>query len=277
MKITTLEHVKLNELLDTFNLSFSDYFVTIKLNFEQLKHKMISEDIDLSISVGAFNGGKLVGFILHGKRELDGIKTFYNAGTGVIPKARGQKLTKRMYVFCLPLLQNKKFQQGILEVISNNQTAIPIYKSIGFEITRHLPCYKGIPQTNQINQQLSFKKIDTINWNLIKSFWDWKPTWQNQPETINILSNTLEITVAYLNNVLVAYIIYNHESNRINQFAVHKLYRNQDIGSTLFNHVSKGKSVSLINVDGDDLQTNSFLKHLRLETFLTQFEMKIAL
>jgi len=277
MKITTLEYTKVDTILDTFNLSFSDYFVPFKLDIEQLKHKITSENIDLTISIGAFKDEKLVGFILHGYRHQDGKKTFYNAGTGVIPKERGQKLTKKMYVFCKPLLQEKNFKQGVLEVISNNEAAIPIYKSIGFKITRELSCYRGIPEIQHINENVILKDIEVINWETYKTFWDWKPTWQNHPETLNSLSKTLKTIVAHLNNSPVGYMIYNPKTNRINQLAVHKAYRNQKIGSTLFKHVSSGKSVSLINIDGHDIHTNAFLKDLNLEHFLTQFEMKILL
>lgn len=277
MTIRTLESINLNVLLDTFNLSFSDYFVPFKLSMEQLEYKILSEHIDLSISVGAFSEENLIGFILHGKRELDGLKTFYNAGTGVVPKERGQKLTSRMYEFCIPILKAKLFKQGVLEVISNNAAAIPIYKTIGFEIIRQLPCYRGIPQIDKINRRITIKNATTTDWKTFKSFWDWKPTWQNQPETIDTQAKTLEIAVAYLDHYPVGYIIYNPKTNKIHQFAVQSSHRKQNIGSSLFNHVSKGKSVSLINADGNDLQTNSFLKHLQLEQFLTQYEMGIHL
>ena len=277
MKITTLEHISLTQLLETFNLSFSDYFIPFKLSLEQLQQKIISEQIDLSISVGAYNDNALVGFILHGKRISNNLKTFYNAGTGVIPNERGQKLTKRMYEFCLPIIQSKAFDQGVLEVISNNTAAIPIYKSIGFKTTRNLPCYKGIPQMNNIKHQLHLIDLDAINWDELKSFWDWNPTWQNQSDTLNLISDNKRALGAYMSNKLVGYIIYNTKTLKVYQFAVHKMFRKQSIGSSLFSHASNGKPLTLINLDGNDVSTQTFLKHLKMTIFLEQYEMHIPL
>ncbi|WP_299334835.1 GNAT family N-acetyltransferase [uncultured Psychroserpens sp.] len=277
MIIKSLEHTSTTDILNTFNLSFSDYFIAFALSLEQLEQKLKSEDIDLSISVGAFHENQLVGFILHGKRKLNNISTFYNAGTGVIPCERGQNLTQRMYQFCIPTLIAKNLKQGFLEVISNNDAAISIYKKVGFKTTRSLPCYKGIPQIKPANIAVGIRALDTVDWNLFKSFWDWNPTWQNQPETLNSISETLKTLAAYYNDMLIGYMIYNPKTNKIHQFAINNTHRHLGIATHIFDYVSKGKSVTLINIDQNDVATNSFLNTLKLEQFLTQYEMTILL
>ncbi|MEM7573124.1 MAG: GNAT family N-acetyltransferase [Bacteroidota bacterium] len=106
------------------------------MNKEQLKAKIEIENIDLDISVGAFDNGKLVGFILHGFRRINGRNLVYNGGTGVLPEKRGNNLTIRMYNFILPFFHKLKIHSLQLEVISNNLYAINAYKKVGFSYLR---------------------------------------------------------------------------------------------------------------------------------------------
>jgi len=89
MELKTLESINKISILNAFNESFSDYFIPFKLTKEQLISKMTSDKIDLSISVGAFENGKLNAFILHGFDNIKNQKVGYNGGTGVVPDKRG--------------------------------------------------------------------------------------------------------------------------------------------------------------------------------------------
>ncbi|MGB1041677.1 MAG: GNAT family N-acetyltransferase, partial [Flavobacteriales bacterium] len=124
----TLKSVSQQEVLSVFNKSFSDYFVSLQLSEKQFFEKLISNNIDFSLSVGAFENNKLVGFILHGVNA----KSVYNSGTGVIPKRRGFGLTIRMYKFILPILKSNQISKVVLEVITENIQAIKSYKKVGF-------------------------------------------------------------------------------------------------------------------------------------------------
>ena len=57
----TLENISLAEITGVFNLAFSDYIVPLKLTEDQLADKIISDNIKLEYSVGAFENKKLVG------------------------------------------------------------------------------------------------------------------------------------------------------------------------------------------------------------------------
>ena len=56
MKITTLETSNIEDILSVFNSSFSDYSIPLQLNISQLKSKIEVDHVDLSLSVGAFEG-----------------------------------------------------------------------------------------------------------------------------------------------------------------------------------------------------------------------------
>ena len=102
MELKSLNGVSPVEITKVFNTSFADYFIPFKLSEEQLLSKMQVDKVTLELSVGAFDKGKLVAFILHGFDIIGNTKTVYNGGTGVVPKARGHGLTQRMYQFILP-------------------------------------------------------------------------------------------------------------------------------------------------------------------------------
>ncbi len=277
MRIGNLEEVSLEAIKNTFNKAFSDYSVKVEYNLEQFANKLKSESIDLNISTGAFRNDILVGFILHGSRVISGKKTFYNAGTGVIPEERGQQITGRMYEYILPHFKHLKFDQGLLEVISDNHRAIKIYEKVGFKISRNLECYKGTMHKSAINSQLRIVENETFNPSDFLSHWDWMPSWQHQTTTLEYLKDKLKTIVAEMDDLPVAYMIYDPEGLRIKQFAVHKFYRNKGIASGMFNHIPSNKDLFVINVDGNDQKSNKFLEGIGLNRFLRQYEMKLIL
>lgn len=277
MHIKTLESISPEKVLETFNLAFSDYMIPINLSSEQFKQKLFTENIDLGISVGVFNENTLVGFILHGNRLLDGKKTFYNAGTGVIPAERGHALTTRMYDFILPLLKKQGYNQGLLEVISTNEAAIHVYKKTGFTRTRSLECYRGSPQSLFVDSEIEMEETKALDWELFQRFWDWMPAWQYMPETIDLESDSLRKTLAKKDGVIVGYALLDRKSNRLKHLAVSKAHRKQLIGSSMIAYLSPGKALSVINVDGNDDATNAFMRKLGLEHFLRQYEMSLSI
>ncbi|MEM9931009.1 MAG: GNAT family N-acetyltransferase [Bacteroidota bacterium] len=275
--IKTLEGISQEDILTVFNHSFSDYIVRIELSREQLSAKMRAEQVDLSISVGAFMEGKLVGFILHGSRMLEGQKTFYNGGTGVIPPARGRQLTTKMYQFILPLLQTKGYERGVLEVITSNEPALKSYQRTGFTIKRSLPCYRGEVMVNAEELDLSFAELAPGDLQDISSFFAWSPTWQNHTQTLQRMLADLQLMGAFHAGQLIGAVVYDPQSLRVKQFGVHPDYRQKGFGTALFHHCFQGANVAITNVDGDSMASQTFLEKLGLAEFLRQYEMEILL
>lgn len=276
LQFKNLENISLEVLLETFNESFSDYFVRLQLTKEQLERKLVSDSIDLSLSAGVFESERLIGFILHGIALVNGEKAAYNAGTGVIPSKRGQQLTKLIYRFILPSLEAAGVKNCYLEVLEQNIQAIKSYESTGYKIYRTLICFKGIPQIQEDSNSYPVLALKEMDWGTWASFWDWQPTWQNATTALkNIGSGNNSIGI-HLDEKLVAYASYNPQNNRISQFAVAKDYRKQGLGSALFQHIyNENKAeLSLVNVDAAAADTLSFLKSIGLTAFVNQYEMK---
>jgi ribosomal protein S18 acetylase RimI-like enzyme len=279
MEIRTLAGIDNIKILSVFNESFSDYLIPFRLTEDQLKCKMIADKIDLELSVGVFENGKLIGFILHGFDIINNQKVVYNGGTGVIPKKRGLGLTKQMYLFNLPVLEKKGIDKIILEVISNNIPAIASYKKSGFKTTRELVCFKGELQTKKFNNELELKKLLTYPWEQMESFWDITPTWQNSKNVLIKLIGENDSLGVYIKDQLVGYIICSPKSKRIQQIAVHKDFRKIGIASTLVAQVAEkhGSTLSIINVDKKAQHVTRFFKSVGFDNYLEQIEMELIL
>ncbi|SIS47111.1 Acetyltransferase (GNAT) domain-containing protein [Zobellia uliginosa] len=279
MEIKTLEGVDKKSILQAFNHAFSDYFISFKLTEEQLSAKMLADKIDLDLSVGVFDNGKLIALILHGYDSIDHKKIVYNGGTGVIPEKRGSGLTKQMYRFILPVLDEKGIDTLLLEVITKNIPAIASYKKSGFKIKRELSCYKGWVEISKMTEHIEIKPLQHYNWPLMESFWEVSPTWQNSKNVLTALKDTNISLGAFIENQFVGYLIFNPVSQRIHQIAVNKDHRKKGIASTLILRLNQkyGNTLSVINVDKGSKAINTFFNQIGLENHLEQVEMELEL
>jgi ribosomal protein S18 acetylase RimI-like enzyme len=279
MRIQTLENIPVESLLDVFNLSFSDYLVPFRLTQEQLEDKIKSDSIQLEFSVGAFENNELVAFILHGYDIIDNRKIVYNAGTGVIPTKRGNKLTKRLYEYALPILHENEIDKVVLEVITINEPAIKTYRSIGFKITRELDCFKGSINIINTNSDFQIREMKEYDWQTLRSFWDFQPSWQNNSTAVeNLQQSNLSIGV-YDNEKLLGYVIFNPRLKRLHQLAVDKSYRKRGIGGQLLKQISAlyGNDISIINIDSSSKETLQFLTGIGMNMYVKQYEMELTL
>jgi ribosomal protein S18 acetylase RimI-like enzyme len=273
-EFTTLDQVSMDTITEAFNSAFSDYFIPFRLTNEQMASKFHHEGIDPKISVGAFVGGLLVGFIYHAKGRFKGRHTFYNAGTGVVPEFRGHGLTRRMYEFIFPQLRAHGFEAGCLEVITDNAPAIKNYERLGFKRTRTVYILKGSPRGGAGDHIVD--EVDAWYWKDFRSWWSWEPTWQNQPMCIDRMKEGVRCLVIKNEGTPVAYAIVNRDRNRIRQWAVHPDHRGRGLATALFDHIAEeGGEIDLGNVDLSDRATKAFLEGLGFTSPLQQFEMEV--
>jgi GNAT superfamily N-acetyltransferase len=280
MVIQKLDRLSINHLNKTFNQAFSDYVLPMHLTIKQLAENIRRDGIDFRYSVGAFNGDQLVGFILQSLEEWNGVKTAYNGGTGVIPEFRGNKITRQLYDYIIPQLKAAGAEQCLLEVIATNQVAISTYKAVGFEQKRVFSCYKAnlkdIPflPGKQV-AGIEIKEISMPDWNLVKTFWDYAPSWQYGIPSIRRLSGKISVLGAFEQNQLVGYAAIIRNVNRVAQFAVAESHRGQGIGHGLFYHLAQRASGPLVVINVEDAcgPTNKFLRAMGFTCFIKQLEM----
>lgn len=278
IEIRTLNNISYKDIVDVFNLSFSDYFVPVNLTLEQFETKLKTENIRLDFSVGAFDENKLVGLILHFYNDSNQVRRIYNGGTGVIKDYRGQNLTLKMYEFILPILRKNKIDFIDLEALIENKQAIKSYEKVGFEKVRLLRCFSGEIKAFLKDDEILIKPLTSYNWNINQSFWEINPTWQN---SIFVLENIFKTNIslgAFIEKELVGYIIFNPITKRIQQISVNKDWRRKGIATSLIYQIQKQfKEVSIINVDDKSKETINFLESIGLKNTTTQFEFRFNL
>lgn len=274
MQIRNLTPADTENLLLAFNGAFADYLVPLQLTKELLQSKMNAESVLPEWSVGVFDQEKMIAFIIHGVRTINGKKTVYNAGTGVLPEYRGQGLVGKMYKHILPFLKENKVEELVLEVIENNKPAIRAYEKNGFSVKRKFLCFAGESQTEACSNPADIKPLADINWETLQSFWDILPGWQSANQSMELMKPTA--LGAFINNELAGYVLFNPANSRIYQLAVSPAHRRKGIASQLFaemrRQLPKGK-IAMNNIDEAAESLKLFLEKQGLVNFINQFEM----
>lgn len=280
MKQIALNQVKIEDIVQVLNESFADYVIPLQLTVEQLENKIATENIQLELSVGIEDQGKLVGFMLHALNPLEGQLTAYNAATGVVPSYRGQGLVAKLYEWLLEQLKPLEVKQLVLEVIEGNHAAIRAYEKMGYHKARKLICFEGETSALKLKDSVEVRLLDDFNWPLFQSFWDIQPAWQYTITALENSKSRCRILGAYKQDKLVGYLIFNPTSKRVLQLAVEQQDRRQGIATQLIQkmqQITASKEVYVYNIDDRSTAVAAFFTQLNLTSDLAQFEMKRAL
>lgn len=275
MEIKTLEGIPFSSIITAFHKAFSDYPVNFSFTEESFGKKLFSENIKLEASPAAFVDGEIVGFILHGLDEVDGVKRVFNGGTGVVPEQRGKRIVQHLYEYIFPILKEKGYSHHQLEVLGTNTKAAKSYEKVGFSKAKSISSFKGTISDYKA-EGITLKKVKTIDWDVAKTFFDIEPTWQNSTETVLRMKDMLEIIAAYRDDNFVGFVAFDPVGGRIKQFGVKKDERKKGIGKTLLSYVNNAVGeVSFTNYDQSDTDSVTFFKALGLNEYFESYEMRM--
>lgn len=275
MKFRLLKESDMNSLYEAFIIAFSANNVRFKPTYEEFEHRMKNKLLlDYSISAGAFDNEKLIGFILHTKGKIEKEIIAYNGGTGVLPEWRNQQVGERMYGFLLPKLTEYKVKKVYLEVVSDNLSAIRLYEKIGYEFTRETKCYKQTkPQEIAVTHDIQEYDIRLIQ----KSFTDFEPSFI---DSFFHLKRTNETVLTAKNgSECIGYLIFQPKMGRISQITVLPNFRRKGIGSQLIQSAQKytSKPLTIMNIPTQETEMNDFLVSQGFENQVNQCEMLMSL
>ena len=281
LEIKSLENTPFSEIVACFNLAFSDYFVPIAASEAYMEKRWYGNRVDYKLSFGAFENQRLVAFIIHGIDSLNGQKTAYNSGTGVIPEFRGRRLVAALYAHALPVLKAAEVTQSTLEVITQNHKALKAYQNVGFEIVRTLHCFKGsiIPQEIPVSssQRYQIQKQTAFDPEKLKPLQAFAFSWENQNAAINLLMQDLECWQVWAEEKLKGYIVLNPATGTLLQFGFEPaeielvaMFLLQAIGKCIPN-------IRINNVDSKAEKLSNLLQQAGLENHLDQYEMILKL
>lgn len=271
-----LSEISPAEIIATFNESFKGYPVPVSMTPELFDFKCHYEDIDLRLSAGALDDGKLVGVILYAWRELKGKGVSYNAGTGVVASQRGRHLVAGMYEFAIPMLKAKGVEVETLEVLTQNTVALRAYKNRGYQIQRTLDCFRGSPVEAQLPEGYAIQAIEASGLFRFEDRWECQPAWQYMRESILNLAEQSQFTGAYFGEKLVGTMAFDTVRSYLLHLYVEPEHRRKGLGGALLRqiHQATGKPVSAVNIDkeaGAGLCT--LFESVGMSSFIQQYEM----
>ena len=209
-------------LYECFLEAFSDYQVDMQMSREQFEQRIARDGVRLEISAGAFDNEKMIGFYMNGRGSWQGNQTAYDAGTAVIPEYRGGGVAKEMFAFMVPRLKEVGIAQYLLEVLSENDRAVALYRKLGFVETRGLAVFRSNEPMAPLSELpgVSIRSVEEPDWKLFESFWDGYPSWQNSSAAVERVANMSEILGAYVDGNCVGYGVVFRPSGNLMQLAV---------------------------------------------------------
>jgi ribosomal protein S18 acetylase RimI-like enzyme len=237
------------------------------------------------VSVGAFHGDRLVGFVLNGLREWGGRQTAYDTGSGVVPDFRKMGATTGMFGTTLEVLRERGVEQYLLEVIKENDPAGDLYRKQGFEVVRGLNCYLApiealdtapVPEGVVITPL----PVDALGWDLLRTFWDFEPSWQNSVDSVVAVPETLSALAAMAEGQVVGYGIVEPRTGDLPQLAVDPDWRGRGIGRALLSGLAgltEAENLVVLNVEETCEAANAFAEAVGLAPYTAQYEMLMEL
>ncbi|WP_459213003.1 GNAT family N-acetyltransferase [Aquimarina rhabdastrellae] len=261
--IKNLSHTPLSTIVASIAEAFTGYFVKMPEDISFWEQKFKGAQVDFNYSYGYFDNGELIAFIIHGIEEFRGLQTAYNAGTGVVPSYRGQRLIDRLYAHAIPELKAHGISQILLEVIQENHAAIKTYKRIGFSIQRNLLCYQGSLQFPVKDVRLHKCTLaDITNTPLYY-------TWEHTSTAITRLSSIYETYQVFDKDTLIGYFSIKPESGYLAQFESYV----EDLSFLYSGIYLISKTIKCNNVDDSRTKHISFFKTYGLSNPINQYEM----
>jgi len=282
MEYRSLESITRPQLLDAWNGGFADYAVPMTMTEESLTRLLTARGYQPHVSAGAFDEGRLVGFVLNGLRPWRGAMTGYDTGTALLPDYRGKGIAKATMALALDLLRAAGATQYLLEVIQTNTPAVELYTKQGFGITREFPCLRRrhpVGETATWDTQW-VAPFSPAQWREAEALWEVDPSWQSSPDTLLVTPEPLEYAVVRQGDALVGYGIFSTRSGTIAQMAVHPDFRRQGVGRSLLVAMAaktEAPGLGFVNVDSGGQETMAALKALGFEAYIAQFEMVLPL
>ncbi|MBC1982757.1 GNAT family N-acetyltransferase [Listeria booriae] len=143
MKLLRLSAFTRQEQVALWNEAFSDYLVPATTTEASFKARMESLFLSEEESLVATMNGEPAGIALTGTREFQSKKIAWIGGIAIVPKFRKNGLARQLMEALISDYGKQSVAESWLEVIANNQPAIRLYESLGYEKINDLTFLKG--------------------------------------------------------------------------------------------------------------------------------------
>jgi len=264
-----------HSLYECFLDAFSDYQISLQMTEEQFEQRVKRDGVDLELSAGAFDGERMIGFYMNGRGMWHGQDTAYDAGTGVVLDHRRRGVAIELFDFLAPRLKERGIEQYLLEVLTENERAVALYRKLGFAEIRTLVGVRSneVMKTPADVEGILIRHMEEPDWDVFCAYWDGEPSWQNSMDAVERIRDQCEIVGAFVDERCVGYGIVFKPSGILMQLAVAQKFRRRGIGRLILASLSGDKILKTNNVDEKLKGTLEFYKACGFEILLRQFEM----
>jgi ribosomal protein S18 acetylase RimI-like enzyme len=271
----------------TFTEAFADYYVdTSGISRSVLLNRAVKNGVDFSVSVGAFDGDRMVGITIVGVDDWNGAPGAYDIGTGIVPSHRGRGIAGGMFDYALPPLRKRGIRTFVLEVIQENQPAIKAYTAAGFAVNREFDCYEcppdDLPAPPAADGTVDIHPVERDRLDEFESHLDWNPSWENSFSSLRRVPDDLQLYGAFEGEQCTGLLVYYPAINWINTLVVKKPFRRRGVATGLLGFLAGRLCgvvpvVKLVNVDHSDGAMTAFARKAGFARNVSQYEMQISL
>lgn len=295
--------VEFDQLHTAFRDAFADYSMDAShVTEENLRLRGAKNGVDYAASVGAYDGDRLVGFLLVGLGPWRGEPAAFDAGTGIVPAYRGRGLARRMFEHALPGLRARGVKRFVLEVLQDNARARRAYEKSGFAVTRELRCYTldpaALPPAPLLSDAavppapdllpaagpslFALREVDRRQVLALAGEADWQPSWECSCEAVMRLPGELLCLGAFDGEDCVGALAWAPFFRWLLTLVVRRDRRRRGAGTALLRGLAErlpadGAKINLLNVDASDAGMRAFVERLGFDHLVDQYEMERAL
>jgi ribosomal protein S18 acetylase RimI-like enzyme len=266
-----------------FREAFADYQLDMSYMTEEgLLHRQKKNGLDLSCSVGIFDGARMVGFTLVGTGNWQGRKAAFDSGTGLVKAYRGRGYAGRMFEMILSRLRADGTKCFVLEVLQQNERAVRAYLKCGFAVSRELICYQlaGKPESRQslAGGPFEIRKQETATLEPYRDWLDWPPSWEVDPQAVARTPDRIDAYLALSNGREAGILLFYPNLGWIMTLAVKPELRGIGVGQALLKHFlaqlpAETSTVKMVNVQKNDRGLQRLLEKAGFERYASQYEM----
>jgi ribosomal protein S18 acetylase RimI-like enzyme len=263
-----------------FLRAFSNYAVPTAFDAPTLRRLMLRRGADLECSVGVFDGGEMVAFMVVAVDDFEAQKSAYDVFTGVVPSHRGQRLAARLFDASLPGLRERGVGRFVLEVIRSNEAAVRAYERQGFMRRRRFSCFE-VSRLAPVS--VPFRIEETAAGSLVElgRMCSWNPSWQNATASLLRAGDEVRVFRAVEDDVPLGFAAVVPKSRDLPQLVVDPRHRRRGVGTALlricFDSLESGAELRVINVDESSAPDLAFFGRHAARSLPGQYEMVLPL
>ena len=282
-RLRILASESLEEVHAAFLAAFADYSLPMRPGLEKWRRMTVRRGVDWAVSVGAYEGGRLVGLMATAVDDWLGRPTAYDVFTGVAPDHRGAGLSRAMFAHVRPLLRARGVERFLLEVLCDNEPAVHTYRRTGFDVVRELECLRAHRQAPKAraDETVAVRELEGPDWSRLDTLHDWHPSWQNSTASVRRAGAERIVLGAFAHGQLVGYAVVFPEDADLAQLAVNPARRRRGVGSSLLaaahERLASGAEMRVLNIPSDAHVDLAFYAAAGARPFARQYEMSMDL